>query len=203
MILQALTHDSPSEGPKEKRERWIKGMNDIICLTAEVKMKAWLLSIMGALPVLLFFLLLLSCSCQKDFLNELQSWNYREGADKVNIHGINSVTRMLEKWGNGIFWQMKHSLLSHPNTLLPEFSSFHPISAALDDLVRQVRSMKKRLEELNERLNVMSRTLSPVRYNALRGQRLRSVQLRRLPFQRRRMYIRRRAPWKQPSSTKK
>ncbi|XP_074840038.1 uncharacterized protein LOC142007323 isoform X2 [Carettochelys insculpta] len=182
---------------------WKSRLRRITIWSPEVKMKAWLLSIMGALPVLLFFLLLLSCSCQKDFLNELQSWNYREGADKVNIHGINSVTRMLEKWGNGIFWQMKHSLLSHPNTLLPEFSSFHPISAALDDLVRQVRSMKKRLEELNERLNVMSRTLSPVRYNALRGQRLRSVQLRRLPFQRRRMYIRRRAPWKQPSSTKK
>ncbi|KAG6924969.1 hypothetical protein G0U57_016006, partial [Chelydra serpentina] len=176
-----------------ERERDFEASSQDCPLESRSKeLKAWLASIMGVLPVLLFFFLLLNCSCQKDFLNQLQRWNYREGADKVNIHGINSVTRMLEKWGNSIFWQMKHSLLSHPNNLLPEFSSLHPVSEALDDLLREVRSMKKRLEELNERLSVMSRTLFPIRFNALRGQRLSSVQLRRLPFQRRRMYIRRR-----------
>jgi len=43
-------------------------------------------------------------------------------ADKVNIEGINSITQTLEKWGSGIFWQMKHTLLNNPNALLPEFS---------------------------------------------------------------------------------
>lgn len=43
-------------------------------------------------------------------------------ADKVNIEGVYSITQTLEKWGNDIFWQMKHTLLNNPNALLPEFS---------------------------------------------------------------------------------
>ena len=43
-------------------------------------------------------------------------------ADKVNIGGINSITQTLEKWGNSIFWQMKHILLNNPESLLPEIS---------------------------------------------------------------------------------
>ncbi|KYO17470.1 hypothetical protein Y1Q_0020075 [Alligator mississippiensis] len=154
-------------------------------------MKALLPAITCAVT-LLFFLLLPSSSCQKDFLNQCQRWNYREG-DKVNIQGIKSLTRTLEKWGNSIFWQMKYSLLNNPNALLPEFSSLRPVSTAVDDLLREVRSITKRLAELNERLRIISKTISPIRYNALRSQRLSSVQLQRLPFhQRRRMYIRRR-----------
>ncbi|XP_061495353.1 uncharacterized protein LOC133390554 isoform X2 [Rhineura floridana] len=113
-------------------------------------------------------------------------------ADQVNIQGIKSFTRMLEKWGNSIFWQMKHSLLSHPNTLLPEFSSLRPVSEAIDNLLKQVHSMKKRLAELNERLTLMSRTLFPIRYKALRSQRLSSTPLRRLPLKQKRMYMERR-----------
>uniref|UniRef100_A0ACB8FN71 Uncharacterized protein n=1 Tax=Sphaerodactylus townsendi TaxID=933632 RepID=A0ACB8FN71_9SAUR len=86
-------------------------------------MKAVLLSIKCALP-LLFFHLLPTTICQKEFPHEIQGWNYRDGADRVNIEGLKSITRMLEKWGNGIFWQMKYSLLSHPNTLLPELSRY-------------------------------------------------------------------------------
>ncbi|KAM9028582.1 uncharacterized protein PRD47_013522 isoform 3-T4 [Ara ararauna] len=78
---------------------------------------------MVTLPLFLFFILLPFSKSQEDFLDQHQEWNYREGADKVNIEGINSLTQTLEKWGNGIFWQMKDALLNNPNALLPEFSS--------------------------------------------------------------------------------
>uniref|UniRef100_A0A8C3DVK4 Uncharacterized protein n=2 Tax=Corvus moneduloides TaxID=1196302 RepID=A0A8C3DVK4_CORMO len=149
-------------------------------------------AIMVTLPLLLLFILLPCSKSQEDFLDQHQKWNYREGADKVNIEGVNSITQTLEKWGNNIFWQMKHTLLNNPNALLPEFSSLRPVSAAVDNLVREVQSIRKRLEELNERLNVISKTVLPLRLNALQSQRRGNTQLRRLPVHRRRLYARRR-----------
>ncbi|XP_077195376.1 uncharacterized protein LOC143838233 isoform X2 [Paroedura picta] len=153
-------------------------------------MKAVILPIKCALLLLLFFHLLPTSICQKELLHEIQGWNYRDG-ERVNIQGLKSITRMLEKWGNSIFEQMKYSLLSHPNTLLPELSSLRPVSEAIDNLLKQVHSMKKRLASLNERLNLMSRALFPIQYKAVKSQRLSSVRLRRLPRVRRRMYLQR------------
>ncbi|KFW06055.1 hypothetical protein N326_09395, partial [Eurypyga helias] len=141
---------------------------------------------MVTLPLFLFFILLPCSKSQEDFLDQDQKWNYREGADRVSIEGINSITQTLEKWGNGIF------CLNNPNTLLPEISSLRPVSAAVDNLVREAQSIRKRLEELNERLNVISKTILPIRQNALQSQRRGNAQLRRLPMHRRRLYARRR-----------
>ncbi|KFU84551.1 hypothetical protein M959_06735, partial [Chaetura pelagica] len=138
----------------------------------------------------LFFILLPCTKSQEDFLNHHQKWNYREGADKVNIEGINSITQTLEKWGNGIFWQMKHTLLI--SLLFCSLCSLRPVSAAVDNLVREVQSIRKRLEELNERLDVISKTVLPIRMNALQSQRRGNTQLRSLPMHRRRLYARRR-----------
>uniref|UniRef100_A0A8D2MG58 Uncharacterized protein n=1 Tax=Zonotrichia albicollis TaxID=44394 RepID=A0A8D2MG58_ZONAL len=151
-------------------------------------------------PLFLLFILLPCSKSQEDFLDQHQKWNYREGADKVNIEGVYSITQTLEKWGNDIFWQMKHTLLNNPNALLPEFSSLRPVSAAVDNLVREVQSIRKRLEELNERLNVISKIVLPLRLNALQSQRRGNTQLRRLPTHRRRLYARRR-PQSRPQST--
>ncbi|KFW87261.1 hypothetical protein N305_13943, partial [Manacus vitellinus] len=137
---------------------------------------------MVTLTLFLLFILLPCSKSQEDFLDQHQKWNYREGADKVNIEGVNSITQTLEKWGNDI----------NPNALLPEFSSLRPVSAAVDNLVREVQSIRKRLEELNERLNVISKTILPLRLNALQSQRRGNTQLRRLPIHRRRLYVRRR-----------
>ncbi|KFP70205.1 hypothetical protein N310_06852, partial [Acanthisitta chloris] len=147
---------------------------------------------MVTLPLFFLFILLPCSKSQEDFLDQHQKWNYREGADKVNIEGVNSITQTLEKWGNDIFSQMKHTLLKIPNALLPEFSSLRPVSTAVDNLVREVQSIRKRLEELNERLNVISKTILPLRLNALQSQRRGNIQLRRLPMHRRRLYAHRR-----------
>ncbi|XP_072856297.2 uncharacterized protein LOC140707338 [Pogona vitticeps] len=155
-------------------------------------MKAVKMLIVGTFPLLLYICLLPVGLCQKELQNQIQEWNYREGADKVNIQGIKSITRVLEKWANSIFWQTKHSLLSHPNVLLPELSSLQPVSEAIDNLLKQVNSMKKRLAELNERLNVISRALFPIRYKALRSQRLSSIYLRNRPVKRNGIYVWRR-----------
>ncbi|KFQ17110.1 hypothetical protein N331_04175, partial [Merops nubicus] len=145
---------------------------------------------MVTLPLLLFFILSPCSESQEDFLDQHQTWNYRAGADKVNVEGITSITQTLEKWGNDIFWQMKHTLLNNPNSLLPELSSLRPVSAAVDNLVREVKVMRRRLEELNERLGVISRTILPLRLS-LQSQGRGSAQLRRLPMHRR-LYTRRR-----------
>ncbi|RMC03315.1 hypothetical protein DUI87_20510 [Hirundo rustica rustica] len=179
-------------------------------------------AIMVTLPLFLLFILLPCHKSQEDFLDQHQKWNYREGADKVSIEGVYSITQTLEKWGNDIFWQMKHTLLNNPNALLPEFSRVqmgpsHELPSlksrvalknllmvacnsfivkgpypgrnkghAVDNLVREVQSIRKRLEELNERLNVISKTVLPLRLNALQSQRRGNTQLRRLLTHRRR-----------------
>lgn len=155
-------------------------------------MKTLISPVLSAVLLLLFFHLLPSGICQKKYPNQIEEWNYREGAEKVNIQGVKSITQVLEKWGNSIFWQMKYSLLSHPSMLLPEVSSVRPISEAIDNLLKQVHSMKKRLAELTERLNIMDRVLIPIRFKALRSRRLNSSQPRRLPLLlRRRIYAHR------------
>uniref|UniRef100_A0A8B9R3C8 Uncharacterized protein n=1 Tax=Anas platyrhynchos TaxID=8839 RepID=A0A8B9R3C8_ANAPL len=153
------------------------------------KSKALRTTIMVTIPLFLFFIFSPCCKSQED---QYQKWDYRDGADKVNIEGVNSITQTLEKWGNSIFWQMKHTLLNNPNALLPEISSLRPVSAAVDNLVREVQSIRKRLEELNERLNVINKAVLPIRLNALQSQRRGNTQLRRLPMHRRRLYARRR-----------
>ncbi|KFO96036.1 hypothetical protein N300_13141, partial [Calypte anna] len=147
---------------------------------------------MVTLPLFVLLIIFPCSKSQEDILGQHLKWDYREGADKVNIEGISSITQTLEKWGNSIFWQMKHTLLNNPHALLPEFSSLHPVSAAVDNLVREVYSIRKRLEELSERLNVLNKTVLPIRLNALQSQRRGNTQLRRLPIHRRRLYARRR-----------
>ncbi|KTG05271.1 hypothetical protein cypCar_00002665 [Cyprinus carpio] len=56
--------------------------------------------------------------------NELDygNWNYREGAENVNVANIRSVTRVLDAWGKRIFKDIKTLLHSQPNALLPDYS---------------------------------------------------------------------------------
>lgn len=78
-------------------------------------------------------------------------------------------------------------------TLLYYFlCSLRPVSAAVENLVREVQAIRKRLEELNERLNVINKALLPIRINVLQSQRRGNTQLRRLPMHRRRLPARRR-----------
>lgn len=78
-------------------------------------------------------------------------------------------------------------------TLLYYFlCSLRPVSAAVENLVREVQAIRKRLEELNERLNVINKAVLPLRINALQSQRRANTHLRRLPMHRRRLPARRR-----------
>lgn len=91
-------------------------------------------------------------------------WNYREGADKVNIGGVRSVTRLLDLWGNRIFKQLKDTMLSHPQDMLPDYSRIQPFSEALDDLFREARALKRRLGSLAESLAALERAFAQVGY---------------------------------------
>lgn len=79
-------------------------------------------------------------------------WNYREGADSVNVATVRSVTRVLDAWGKRIFNEIKTLLHSQPSTLLPDYSRVRPLSESVNDLFREVSLLHRRITELNHRL---------------------------------------------------
>ncbi|XP_074538946.1 uncharacterized protein LOC141800368 [Halichoeres trimaculatus] len=79
-------------------------------------------------------------------------WNYREGADSVNVASVRSVTRVLDAWGKRIFNEIKTLLHSQPSTLLPDYSRVRPLSESLNDLFREVSLLRRRITELSHRL---------------------------------------------------
>ncbi|XP_041640745.1 uncharacterized protein si:ch211-243a20.3 [Cheilinus undulatus] len=79
-------------------------------------------------------------------------WNYREGADSVNVAMVRSVTRVLDAWGKRIFNEIKTLLHSQPSTLLPDYSRVRPLSESVNDLFREVSLLRRRITELSHRL---------------------------------------------------
>ncbi|KAM6942134.1 uncharacterized protein PEZ65_004054 [Lycodopsis pacificus] len=79
-------------------------------------------------------------------------WNYREGADSVNVASVRSVTRVLDAWGKRIFREVKTLLHSEPSALLPDYSRVRPLSESVNDLFREVSLLRKRINELSHRL---------------------------------------------------
>ncbi|XP_068583429.1 uncharacterized protein si:ch211-243a20.3 [Cebidichthys violaceus] len=79
-------------------------------------------------------------------------WNYREGADSVNVASVRSVTRVLDAWGKRIFREIKTLLHSEPSALLPDYSRVRPLSESVNDLFREVSLLRKRITELSHRL---------------------------------------------------
>ncbi|XP_077936781.1 uncharacterized protein LOC120825003 isoform X1 [Gasterosteus aculeatus] len=86
--------------------------------------------------------------------NELDygSWNYREGADRVDVASVRSVTRVLDVWGKRIFREIKTLLHSEPSSLLPDYSRVRPLSESVNDLFREVSLLRMRITELSRRL---------------------------------------------------
>ncbi|XP_059902235.1 uncharacterized protein si:ch211-243a20.3 [Gadus macrocephalus] len=86
--------------------------------------------------------------------NELEYgfWNYREGADSVNVAAVRSVTRVLDAWGKRIFNEIKTLVHSQPSALLPDYSRVRPLSESVNDLFREVSLLHKRITELTHRL---------------------------------------------------
>ncbi|XP_076026406.1 uncharacterized protein LOC143016132 [Genypterus blacodes] len=79
-------------------------------------------------------------------------WNYREGAESVNVASVRSVTRVLDAWGKRIFSEIKTLLHSEPTTLLPDYSRVRPLSESVNDLFREVSLLHRRITELTHRL---------------------------------------------------
>ncbi|XP_042341871.1 uncharacterized protein si:ch211-243a20.3 [Plectropomus leopardus] len=79
-------------------------------------------------------------------------WNYREGADSVNVASVRSVTRVLDAWGKRIFREIKTLLHSEPSALLPDYSRVRPLSESVNDLFREVSLLRRRITELSHRL---------------------------------------------------
>ncbi|XP_033832014.1 uncharacterized protein si:ch211-243a20.3 [Periophthalmus magnuspinnatus] len=94
-------------------------------------------------------------------------WNYREGADHVNVATVRSVTRVLDAWGKRIFNEIKTLLHSQPSALLPDYSRVRPLSESVNDLFREVSLLHRRITELTHRLA----TLDPfLRHHGYRGE---------------------------------
>ncbi|XP_056136766.1 uncharacterized protein si:ch211-243a20.3 [Lampris incognitus] len=79
-------------------------------------------------------------------------WNYRDGADNVNVASVRSVTRVLDAWGKRIFNEIKTLLHSQPSALLPDYSRVRPLSESVNDLFREVSLLHRRITELSHRL---------------------------------------------------
>uniref|UniRef100_A0A3Q3IAR0 Uncharacterized protein n=1 Tax=Monopterus albus TaxID=43700 RepID=A0A3Q3IAR0_MONAL len=79
-------------------------------------------------------------------------WNYRDGADNVNVATVRSVTRVLDAWGKRIFSEIRTMLHSQPSTLLPDYSRVRPLSESVNDLFREVSLLHRRITELSHRL---------------------------------------------------
>ncbi|XP_043105536.1 uncharacterized protein si:ch211-243a20.3 [Puntigrus tetrazona] len=103
---------------------------------------------MVPMMVVAFFSPCLGMSNEVDYGN----WNYREGAENVNVANIRSVTRVLDAWGKRIFKDIKTLLHSQPNALLPDYSRVRPLSESLNDLFREVSHLQRRITDLNNRL---------------------------------------------------
>ncbi|XP_040928465.1 uncharacterized protein si:ch211-243a20.3 [Betta splendens] len=93
--------------------------------------------------------------------NELDygNWNYREGADSVNVASVRSVTRVLDAWGKRLFSEIKTLLHSQPCTLLPDYSRVRPLSESVNDLFREVSLLHGRITELSHRLATLEPSL--------------------------------------------
>ncbi|XP_034044096.1 uncharacterized protein si:ch211-243a20.3 [Thalassophryne amazonica] len=93
-----------------------------------------------------------ACSLSQENELDYGYWNYREGADSVNVASVRSVTRVLDAWGKRIFNEIKTLLHSQPSTLLPDYSRVRPLSESVNDLFREVSLLHRRISELNHRL---------------------------------------------------
>ncbi|XP_056312668.1 uncharacterized protein si:ch211-243a20.3 [Danio aesculapii] len=108
-------------------------------------------NLMVPLVVVAFLSPCLGMSNEVDYGN----WNYREGAENVNVANIRSVTRVLDAWGKRIFKDIKTLLHSQPNALLPDYSRVRPLSESLNDLFREVSHLQRRITDLNNRLSTL------------------------------------------------
>ncbi|XP_045902743.1 uncharacterized protein si:ch211-243a20.3 [Micropterus dolomieu] len=97
-------------------------------------------------------------------------WNYREGADRVNVASVRSVTRVLDAWGKRIFNEIKILLHSQPSTLLPDYSRVRPLSESVNDLFREVSLLRRRITELSHRLANLEPFLRHHGYREERGE---------------------------------
>ncbi|KAI7810570.1 uncharacterized protein si:ch211-243a20.3 [Triplophysa rosa] len=104
--------------------------------------------LMLPLVVVAFLSPCLGISNEVDYGN----WNYRDGAENVNVANIRSITRVLDAWGKRIFKDIKTLLHSQPSDLLPDYSRVRPLSESLNDLFREVSHLQKRITDLNNRL---------------------------------------------------
>ncbi|OXB73067.1 UNVERIFIED_CONTAM: hypothetical protein H355_006901 [Colinus virginianus] len=146
---------------------------------------------MMTLPLFLFFILLPCSKSQEDFLDLSLKWDYREGVNCLQHFQHERPSFLQETQGLVIYFARLRIVLRV--TLLYHFlCSLRPVSAAVENLVREVQAIRKRIEELNERLNVINKAVLPIRINALQSQRRGNTHLRRLSVHKRRLPANRR-----------
>ncbi|XP_078093439.1 uncharacterized protein LOC144509038 isoform X2 [Mustelus asterias] len=106
-------------------------------------------------------------------------WNYRDGADRVNINGVRSITRLLDHWGNRIFKHVKDTMINKPQDILPDYSRIQPLSEALDDLFKEVQALKTRVTDLTTMLTGLEKIFTQVGYG--KPVKIKRVVMKRLP----------------------
>lgn len=138
----AISQQRGAQKQRERKDTSHSLMNHFFPMTVSTA------RMMVPMMVMAFLSPCLGMSNEVDYGN----WNYREGAENVNVANIRSVTRVLDAWGKRIFKDIKTLLHSQPNALLPDYSRVRPLSESLNDLFREVSHLQRRITDLNNRL---------------------------------------------------
>ncbi|MGH0120466.1 UNVERIFIED_CONTAM: hypothetical protein FKN15_066353 [Acipenser sinensis] len=109
----------------------------------------------------LLVLALGTVQCQKRPVKD--EWDYRDGADKVNMRGVANLTEVLDNWRFDILNQMKNLVQNDHQALLPDYSRISPLSEALDDLFNEFNALKERLGDLSEKFVGMETFIEEVK----------------------------------------
>ncbi|KAL4659038.1 hypothetical protein GN956_G2435 [Arapaima gigas] len=81
-----------------------------------------------------------------------EEWNYRDGADRVNMRSVANLTQVLDNWRFDILSQMRNLLQNDHQALLPDYERIQPLSEALDDLFKEFNALKIHLGDLSEKV---------------------------------------------------
>uniref|UniRef100_A0A3Q2CG23 Si:ch211-76l23.4 n=1 Tax=Cyprinodon variegatus TaxID=28743 RepID=A0A3Q2CG23_CYPVA len=115
------------------------------------------------LLVLAVLMVLVTAQRRRQNTRTNDEWNYRDGADRVNMRGVANLTQVLDDWRFDILNQMKGLLQNDHQTLLPDYSRIQPLSEALDDLFKEFNALKERLGELTEKFTTIESFIDEVK----------------------------------------
>ncbi|XP_056871372.1 uncharacterized protein si:ch211-76l23.4 [Takifugu flavidus] len=93
------------------------------------------------------------------------TWNYRDGSERVNMRGVANLTQVLDNWKFDIMSQVKGILQNDHQSVLPDYARIQPLSEALDDLYKEFNALKAHLGDLTEKFSAIETFIDDMKAN--------------------------------------